>query len=204
MAPIPLDSLRILNKKFGWQKSCDEIHQDDMDDIDLYQAELKKSDDRFFSVAADTWGPWEDSSEAVILFWYRYFTLVMRLRVKTLYIATGTTNRGIPQDYYEQHQESILSLISRLESLTLSYSTGHLIFFCFHLSDHRHEMGNADFFQFVFEKQYVSFVKTAHDLAKERHLFFSDKNVDPEKLISDLRSRWTTYFNESLTSRGES
>lgn len=204
MAPIPLDSLRILNKKIGWQKSCDEIHQDDMDDIDLYQAELKKSDDRFSSVAADTWGPWEDSSEAVMLYWYRYFTLVMRLHVKTAYIAIGTTNRGIPQNYYEHHQEGTLSLISALESLTLTSSTGHLTFYCFHLSDHRHEMGNEEFFQFVFEKQYVSLVKTAHDLAKEKHPFFSDKNVDPEKLISDLRSRWTTYFNESLTIRGES
>lgn len=203
MPPIPLDSLRILNKKFGWEKSCDEIHQDDMDDIDLFQAELKKADQRFFNTEEDTWGPWDESSEAIVLFWYRWFSLVMRLHVKTAYIEIGTTNRGIPQDYFEQHQEGILSLISSLESLTLTSSTGHLTFYCFHLSDHRHEMGNTDFFNFVFEKQYVSLVNTAHDLAKKQP-YFSDKNVDPEKLITDLRSRWTTYFNESLTYRSES
>ncbi len=204
MSPIPLDSLRILNKKFGWEKSCDEIHQDDMDDIDLYQAELKKSGERFFSVAEDTWGPWEGSSEAVVLYWYRYFTLIMRLHVKTAYIAIGTSNRGIPQDYYDQHQEGILSLISALESLTLTSSTEHLTFYCFHLSDHRHDMGNADFFQFVFEKQYLGLVRTAHDLVREKHHFFSDKNVNLEKLVTDLRSRWTAHFNDSLTYRGES
>lgn len=199
MSPIPLDSLRILNKKFGWEKSCDEICQDDKDDIDLYHSELNKSKERFHSVTADSWGPWEGSSEEVVLYWYRYFTLVMRLHVKIAYINIGTTNRGIPKDYFQIHQKGTLSIISALESFTLASSAEHLIFYCFHLSEHRHEMGDTDFFHFIFEKQYISLIKTSHDLAKERHLYFSDKNLDLEKLIADLRMRWTAFFEENLT-----
>ena len=199
MSPIPLDSLRILNKKFGWEKSCDEIHQDDMDDIDLFQSELKKADQRFFDSEEDTWGPWEGSSEAIVLFWYRYFSLVMRLHVKTAYMEIGTQNRGIPLEYYKQHLDGTLSLISALESLTLSSSTGHLTFFCFHLSEHRHELGNHEFFQYIFEKQYVSLVEIAHSSAKERHPFFSDKNVDPKKLVTDLRERWSSFYREMFS-----
>jgi hypothetical protein len=198
MPPIPLDSLRILNKKFGWQKSCEEISQDDMDDIDLYQSELKQADQRFFNSESETWGSLDGSSEAVVLFWYRFFSLVMRLHVKTAYIEIGTHNRGIPLDFYKQHMDGTFSLIAALESLTLSSSLGHLNFYCFHLSDHRQEIGNQEFFEYVFEKQYVSLVEIAHSSAKEQLPFFSDKNVDPNKLIVDLRKRWKTFFEESL------
>jgi hypothetical protein len=167
-----------------------------MDDIDLFKSELFKTEERFFSRDADTWGPWEGSSEAILLFWYRYFTLVTRLHVKTAYLRIGTQNRGIPLELYNQHLEGTLSLISSLESLTLTSSTGHLTFYCFHLTDHRREIGNKDFFQYIFEKQYVSLVEKVYSTVKEQNPFFSDKNVDPDKLIAKLRERWTTLFNQ--------
>ena len=198
MPPIPLNSFRILNKKFGWQKSYEEIHQDDMDDVDLFKSEIKKSEERFFSTDADTWGPWEGSSEAILLFWYRYFNLVMRLHVKTAYIRIGTQNRGISVDLYNQHLEGSLSLISSLESLTLTSSTGHLTFYCFHLAEQRNEIGNKEFFQYIFEKHYVSLVEKAHSTLKEQQTFFSDKNVDPDRLIVNLRERWSILYNEII------
>jgi hypothetical protein len=196
MSPIPLNSFRILNKKFGWQKSYEEIHQDDMDDVDLYSTELMKSDERFVDSATDTFGPWEGASEAIVLFWYRYFALVMRLHVKISYVQVGTQNRGIPNDIYLQHKESTFSLLSAIESLTLTSSRSQFIFFCHHLSEQRHKDGNKEFLEIFFDKQYKSLVTTAHSLAKERLAFFSDKNLDLDQLLKDLRDNWMSFFNE--------
>lgn len=198
MPPIPLESFRILNKKFGWEKSLDEIWQDDLEDINLYSSELELNDRSFFGLEVDSWGPWEDSSTEVILFWARYFVLVMRLQVKMAYLEVGTKNRGIPYDLFTQHEESIRSIISTLESLTLSTSCGHLTYFSSHLSEHRTKMRKKDFFRSIFKDHYISLVMNAYSLVKEEYIYFSDKHIDIKKLNMQLEERWLKFYNKVL------
>jgi hypothetical protein len=48
MAQIPLDAFRILNKKFGWEKSFNELVADDKNDIVLIREAIRVSKNRFF------------------------------------------------------------------------------------------------------------------------------------------------------------
>lgn len=89
MAQIPLDAFRILNKKFGWEKSFNELVADDKNDIALMREAIRVSKNRFIDSGTEELGPWDNSSQDIAKIWLQYFILQMRINIKSLYMATG-------------------------------------------------------------------------------------------------------------------
>ena len=85
MAQIPLDSFRILDKKFGWEKSFNEIVDDDISDVSLIRESIKSSKERFIDSNTDELGDWDGSAQEMAKIWLQYFILQMRFNVKYKY-----------------------------------------------------------------------------------------------------------------------
>ena len=73
MAQISLDDFRILNKKFGWEKSFNEIVDDDKNDIVLIREAIRVSKNRFIDSGTEELGVWENSSQDIAKIWLQYF-----------------------------------------------------------------------------------------------------------------------------------
>ena len=103
MAQIPLDSFRILDKKFGWEKSFKELVDDDDNDIALIREAINASKVRFIDSDKEELGEWYGSSQDISKVWLQYFMLQMGINVKSTYMLTGVTKRGIPKNLAENH-----------------------------------------------------------------------------------------------------
>jgi len=193
MSPIPLDSFRIIKKKSNWEKSCDEIVQDDSEDIDIYMEYVSASNIRFYDSKTELLGPWEKSADDLAIFWLKHFHLLMRLSVKNMYVMVGESNRGIPSEIVKGHGESILSVNKSLDSLVQSTSINHLIFMFIHLFEQEGKVGKQAYFDLLFEEQYLSCVKIAHQMASE-NVLFTKNTVDINKLERDLRLKWIIEY----------
>ena len=195
MAQIPLDAFRILSKKFGWEKSFNEIVEDDMNDVLLIRESIKESKERFIDSETDELGDWDGSAQAMAKIWLQYFILQMRFNVKNTYLLTGISKRGIPKDKVDQHVSQVANFRSSLEEVFLTSTYAHLIFLFLHLYDQESHRGKQGYFDLLFEDQYLTCIKTAHEIALD-HPMFSKKTVDLGNLERKLRAQWMGDYKQ--------
>ena len=200
MAQIPLDSFRILDKKFGWEKSFNEIVDDDINDVSLFRESIKSSKERFIESDTDELGEWDGSSQAMAKIWLQYFILQMRFNVKSTYLATGIAKRGIPKKAVEEHISQVSNFRSSLEDVFLTSTYAHCIFLFLHLYDQESHRGKQEYFDLLFEGQYLTCIRTAHEIALE-HPMFSKKSVDLGNLERKLRAQWMGDFKKLWSSQ---
>ena len=195
MAQIPLDAFRILSKKFGWEKSFNEIVEDDMNDVLLIRESIKESKERFIDSETDELGDWDGSAQAMAKIWLQYFILQMRFNVKNTYLLTGISKRGIPKDKVDEHVSQVANFRSSLEEVFLTSTYAHLIFLFLHLYDQESHRGKQGYFDLLFEDQYLTCIKTAHEIALD-HPMFSKKTVDLGNLERKLRAQWMGDYKQ--------
>lgn len=70
MERIPLDSFRILKKKFGWEKSFNELVDDDNNEIEFIKETIRVNKGRFLDSESEELGEWENSSQDISKFGY--------------------------------------------------------------------------------------------------------------------------------------
>ena len=195
MAQIPLDAFRILSKKFGWEKSFNEIVEDDMNDVSLIRESIKASKERFIDSETDELGDWDGSAQAMSKIWLQYFILQMRFNVKNTYLLTGISKRGIPKDKVDEHVSQVANFRSSLEEVFLTSTFAHLIFLFLHLYDQESHRGKQGYFDLLFEDQYLTCINTAHEIALD-HPMFSKKTVDLADLERKLRAQWMGDYKQ--------
>ena len=195
MAQIPLDAFRILNKKFGWEKSFNELVADDKNDIVLIREAIRVSKNRFIDSGTEELGVWENSSQDIAKIWLQYFILQMRINIKSIYIATGVTNRGIPNEVAQDHIQHMREMRVLLEDLFITSTYVHMIFMFWHLYDQESHRGEKQYFELLFEQHYLNCVRTAHGIALEQKLF-TNKTVDLKTIESKLREKSEEIFED--------
>lgn len=195
MAQIPLDSFRILDKKFGWEKSFNEIVDDDISDVSLIRESIKSSKERFIDSDTDELGDWDGSAQEMAKIWLQYFILQMRFNVKNTYLLTGIAKRGIPKDKVDEHVSQVANFRSSLEEVFLTSTYAHLIFLFLHLYDQESHRGKQGYFDLLFEEQYLTCINTAHEIALD-HPMFSKKTVDLADLERKLRAQWMGDYKQ--------
>ena len=195
MAQIPLDDFRILNKKFGWEKSFNELVADDKNDIVLIREAIRVSKNRFIDSGTEELGVWENSSQDIAKIWLQYFILQMRINIKSIYIATGVTNRGIPNEVAQDHIQHMREMRVLLEDLFITSTYVHMIFLFRHLYDQESHRGEKQYFELLFEQHYLNCLRTAHGIALEQPLF-TTKTVDLKTIESKLRSKSEEIFED--------
>lgn len=200
MAQIPLDSFRILTKKFGWEKSFDEIVNDDINDVSLIRESIKSSQETFLNPETDELGEWDGSAQNIAKIWLQYFMLQMRFNVKTTYLVTGVQKRGIPKTAAEEHIVQVGNFRNSLDELFLTSTYVHLMFLFLHLYDQESHRGKQEFFDLIFESQYLTCINTAHEIALE-HPMFSKKTVDLGSIERKLRAQWMGDFKKLWSSQ---
>jgi hypothetical protein len=204
MEQIPLDSFRILNKKFGWEKSFNEIVDDDKNDIVLIREAIRVSKNRFIDSDTEELGELENSSQDIMKIWFQYFILQMRINIKTIYIATGVTNRGIPNKVAQEHIQHMKEMRVLVEDLFITSTYVHMIFLFGHHYEQESHRGEKQYFELLFEQHYLNVVRAAHGIALKQPLFTST-TVDLETIESKLRNKseelfedlWKTAIEES-------
>jgi predicted GNAT family acetyltransferase len=204
MVQIPLDSFRILDKKFGWEKSFKELVDDDDNDIALIREAINASKERFIDSDKEKLGEWDGSSQDISKVWLQYFMLQMRINVKSTYMLTGVNKRGIPKNLAENHVLHMNEMKKLAEDLFITNTYVHIIFLFWHLYDQESHRGEKQYFELLFENHYIDCVKTAYGVALE-HPMFSSKTVDFKRIESKLRDNsqeffvdlWKTANNES-------
>jgi len=195
MAQIPLDAFRILDKKFGWEKSFKELVDDDDNDIALISEAIKASKERFIDPDKEELGDWSGSSQDISKVWLQYFMLQMRINVKSTYILTGVVKRGFPKNLAENHVLHMNEMKKLAEDLFIANTYVHIIFLFWHLYDQESHRGKQGYFDLLFEDQYLTCINTAHEIALE-HPMFSKKTVDLAHLERKLRVQWIGDFKQ--------
>lgn len=195
MTQIPLDSFRILEKRFGWEKSFNEIASDDENDIELMREAIRVSKERFIDSETDELGEWEGASQDIAKIWLKFFSFQMRITVKTEYIATGVTKRGIPMKIAQDHIQHVTKMKALLEDLFIVSTYVHIIFLFWHMYTQESDREKNDYFNLLFEKFYLTPVMTAYEIAKE-HPMFPNKAIDLRSIESKLRIKSKENFEE--------
>lgn len=119
----------------------------------------------------------------------------MRINVKTIYIVTGVTERGIPDKVAQSHIQHMREMRVLLEELFITSTYVHIIFLFWHLYDEESHRGKKQYFELLFEEYYLNCVRAAHEIALE-HPMFSSKTVDLKTIESKLRINSEEFFED--------
>lgn len=195
MVSIPLESFRILKKKFGWKESFGEIVNDDNEDVNNFISNIENNQKRFVDPETEEIGEWDGSTLDITRIWLQYFIFMMRSNVKISYLLVGVETRGIPKKIAEEHILEANEMKERLENLFFKDTFFHFFFLFAHLYDQESHRGKQEFFDLLFENHYLTCVKTAYEIALE-HPMHSKQTVDINQLERKLRAQWMGYFKK--------
>ena len=132
---IPIGQLRLLNKKFGWQKSLTEVYEQNL--VDFHQFEIKyiALRKKIIDKEKNFVGGIEEVSESIQIYWVIFINFIYRVTLRINLVKMSTTRRNVPKSEVKDFVEIFQPRLESAVEIMLEYCKVHFMWYDTYLND---------------------------------------------------------------------
>jgi hypothetical protein len=160
---IPIGELRLLNKRFGWEKSFNEMYEQNYLDYYLFDKECEVLARVFWDEANDKPGGTAECIESIEQYWLKLILLFYRTTTRGNLIKMSEYKRGIPESKVQEFIEDFNSRRDLVLDSLLNMSAIHFYWLNHYL---RPAGRSKSEMEKVIWNTYVDFLNAAKEITK--------------------------------------